>query len=175
MANSWKRAVFLDRDGVINIDTGYPHRIDEFVLIPGAAAAIRRANEAGYSVFVVTNQGGIGLGYFSVDTLTAFHDHMISVLEAEKAIITDIAFCPHHPKALLEENRDCDCRKPKPAMILDLAERHHIDLAASAMIGDRDTDIMAAEAAGVRGFLFDGVNLDHLMQDVLNQLSGRAA
>lgn len=169
-----KRAIFLDRDGVINVDDGYTHRIEDFQLMPGAAAAIRRACAAGYHVFVVTNQGGIALGYFTEKDLQRFHDHMLAELNEEKAIITDIAFCPHHPRSPDPAMQTCTCRKPDPGMILSLAEKHSIDLANSAMIGDRETDVEAGQAAGVKAFLFDGENLDTLMQDVLVQLTGEA-
>ena len=169
-----QKAIFLDRDGVINVDTGFPHRIEEFALIEGAASAIRLANQAKCKVLVVSNQGGIALGKFGHGEVKAFHDHMVSCLEEEGAYITDIEYCPHHPEALEESERHCTCRKPSPEMILRLAERHRIDTNLSALIGDRETDLQAAEAAGVDGFLFDGsVGLDILMAEVLTHLSAK--
>lgn len=165
------RAIFLDRDGVINIDEGYTHRIEDFSLIDGAASAIRRANTAGFKVMVVTNQGGIGLGYYDHADVRSFHAHMQAVLEREAAIITDIAYCPHHPRSPDPGLRDCTCRKPSPEMLLTLASRHNIDLAASAMIGDRDTDVAAGTAAGAHAFLFNGGSLDTLMIEVLDHLA----
>ena len=174
MAGKGDKAIFLDRDGVINVDGGFTHRVEDFELVPGAADAIRRANAAGYKVLVATNQGGIALGRYGRDDVTLFHQHMLDELGAMDARIDAIAFCPHHPESKWVSERDCDCRKPKPGMILELAERHGIDLAASAMIGDRTTDVEAAEAAGTRGFLFDGGNLDECMAAVLDQLGGGA-
>lgn len=171
METAANKAIFLDRDGVINVDDGYTHRLEDFALMPGAAAAIRRANEAGYKVMVVTNQGGIGLGYYSEDDMRCFHDHMQHQLAEASAVITDIAWCPHHPRAAQPENRNCSCRKPSPKMILDLAERHNIALAKSAMIGDRETDVAAGEAAGMKAYLFDGTDLDKLMRNVLAELN----
>lgn len=171
MASTTNRAIFLDRDGVINIDTGYTHRVDDFAFVPGAARAIRRANEADYKVLVVTNQGGIGLGYYDHDAVALFHHHMLAMLAEEGAHITDIAYCPHHPNAVDPADRSCDCRKPSPKMILDLARRHDINPGLSAMIGDRASDIEAATAAGAEGFLFDGGDLDALMAEILARLS----
>lgn len=170
-----QRAIFLDRDGVINVDGGYTHRIEDFQLIDGAAAAIRRANEAGYIVLVVTNQGGIGLGYYDHEDVDAFHAHMKTVLEAEGAVISDFAYCPHHPKSPDPAQRECACRKPSPEMILFLAEKHHVDCSASSMIGDRNSDVEAGHAAGMQAFLFDGNNLDTLMINVLATLNTNEA
>ena len=175
MAGNGDKAIFLDRDGVINIDTGYPHRVEDFALVEGAAEAIRRANAAGYKVLVATNQGGVALGRYGKDDVTLFHQHMLDTLGAMDARIDAIAFCPHHPESKWESERSCRCRKPEPGMILELAERHGIDLASSAMIGDRATDVEAAEAAGTRGFLFDGGNLDECMAEVLDALAAGTA
>lgn len=164
------RAIFLDRDGVINIDHGYTYRVADFALVEGAAAAIRHANAAGYLVLVVTNQGGIGLGYYDHDDVRRFHDHMFATLAEEQAVIHDVAYCPHHPKAPDPEHRDCSCRKPSPAMLLGLAEKHDVDLGQSAMIGDRITDLEAGRAAGAQSFLFEGGRLDLLMKTVLTTI-----
>ena len=172
MTDSGNKAMFLDRDGVINVDHGYTHRVEDFELVDGAAEAIRRANKAGFKVLVVTNQGGIALGRYGKDDVVLFHQHMIDTLSAMGATIDAIAFCPHHPDSKWASERTCACRKPKPGMILDLAARHGIDLAASAMIGDRTTDVEAAEAAGMRGFLFEGGSLDECMAGALDSLGG---
>ena len=165
-----RRAIFLDRDGVINVDTGYPHKTEDCQLIPGAAAAIRRARREGYMICVVTNQGGIALGYYDEAGLRRFNDHLAGLLAEDGAALDAIHFCPHHPSSPDPARRQCSCRKPQPGMLLDLAREHNIDMSASAMIGDRVTDIEAGEAAGVRAFLFDGGNLDTLMLKVLASL-----
>ena len=172
MAENGDKAIFLDRDGVIVEDVGYSNRIEDFKLVEGAAEAIRRAGGAGYKTLVATNQGGIAIGCFSEEDMALFHRHMVETLAAMGAHIDDIAFCPHHPKAEREEDRECGCRKPKPGLILDLAGRHGVDVSASAMIGDRATDVEAGEAAGAAGFLFEGGSLDELMKDVLGHLEG---
>lgn len=165
------KALFLDRDGVLNVDTGYPHRREDCVLIDGADRAIALAHAAGYKVFIVTNQGGIALEYFTAEDVIAFHDHLVGLLTASGGVITDIAFCPHHPKAPDPQWRDCACRKPHPGMILDLAAKHGVDLAASLMVGDRDSDLQAGEAAGCTAHLFQGGRLDDFITPLLRAAS----
>ncbi|MCL6516563.1 HAD family hydrolase [Alicyclobacillus sp.] len=139
-----KRAVFLDRDGVINDNRRPVNRPEELVLFPFAGRAIRLLNEAGWRVFVATNQGGVGLGYMTEADLAAVHRRMQALLSDQGARIDDIAACTHRPDA------GCGCRKPRPGMLLELARRHGIDLTASYMVGDRDTDVEAGRAAGTR-------------------------
>ena len=165
-----RTAVFLDRDGVINRDTGYPHRLDEFELMPGAIAAIAAIHQAGVPVFVVTNQGGIGLGLYDHQSVALFHAQMLAEVVAGGGHITDIAYCPHHPDAGAPHMRQCLCRKPSPLMLQRLAGRHNIDLASSIMIGDRQTDMTAASAAGCRGFLFNSGRLDNLVLPLIDSL-----
>ena len=165
-------AIFLDRDGVINVDHGYPHKLEHFAFMPDAETAIKRAHHKNIPIFIVTNQGGIGLGYFDITAMRQFHDHMLAQIADAGGHITDIAYCPHHPKSPDPVMRDCDCRKPKPGMILDLARRHQIDVSKSIMIGDRATDMEAASAAGCQGFLYQGGSLltvmDSAMQHIAN-------
>lgn len=136
-----KKAIFLDRDGVVNDNSKLVNRPEDLILYPWTAAAIRRFKAAGFSVMIVTNQGGIELGYFSENDLLAIHRHLKAILERDGAAIDDIAYCPHYYQA-------CECRKPKPGMLLDLAEKHGINLSLSWMIGDREPDILAGIAAG---------------------------
>ncbi|WP_058304312.1 D-glycero-alpha-D-manno-heptose-1,7-bisphosphate 7-phosphatase [Gorillibacterium timonense] len=152
------RAVFLDRDGVINEcqtdrvrHVNHPHQL---FLFPGVPEAIKALNDAGYLVFVVTNQGGIGFGFMKEASLHAIHERMTKLLLEKGAILTDIAYCPHRPKA------GCECRKPKPGMLKRLAEKHAIDMSASIMVGDRDTDIMAGRAAGCKTVRIGAPDLD---------------
>ncbi|MCE2516902.1 MAG: HAD family hydrolase [Alphaproteobacteria bacterium] len=165
------KALFLDRDGVLNVDTGYPHRVEDLVMIDGADRAVAMAHAAGYKVFIVTNQGGIALNYFTEEDMTAFHDHMVSIINKGGGVITDIAFCPHHPKSPDPGLRECDCRKPQPNMILDLARRHNIDLTRSLMVGDRESDIAAGQAAGCPAHLFEGGRLDDFISPLLRAAS----
>lgn len=164
-------AVFLDRDGVININHGYPHKVEDFAFMPDADKAIKLAHQMGHQIFVVTNQGGIGLGFFDIAALRLFHDHMLAEIANAGGQITDIAFCPHHPKSPDPDMRECECRKPKPGMILELAKKHQIDLERSIMIGDRVTDMDAAHSAGCHGFLYKGGSLLTVMNVALQHIS----
>lgn len=143
--------MFLDRDGVIN--EVLSHRVKfvnkptDFYLLDGVGEAIKRFNDEGLKVFVVTNQGGIGLGYMKEAALQDVHRKMEADLEAFGAKIADIAYCPHKPHA------NCACRKPKPQMILDLADKYDIDLSKSYMVGDREPDIEAGKEAGTQTIL----------------------
>jgi len=141
-----KPAIFLDRDGVINEvltkRVKFVNKPQDFYLLDGVGQAIHMLNQAGYPVFVVTNQGGVGLGYMTEKDLQAVHQKMEDDLTKEDAFITEIAYCPHKPHA------GCHCRKPKAGMLLTLAEEHHIDMQNSFMVGDRKPDIEAGNAAG---------------------------
>ena len=149
-----KKAVFLDRDGTINEEKDYLHRIEDFAFIPGAPEAIRRLKEAGFLVIVVTNQSGVARGYFSRDDVDLLHDHIQRELGKIGTAIDAFYFCPHHPeKGVGELKVDCDCRKGRPGMLLQAAAEHGIDLAASWMIGDKRADLEAGRAAGCRSLL----------------------
>ena len=161
-------AVFLDRDQTLTIDHGYTHLVDDFGWMPGAPDALRLFHAHGIACFIVTNQGGIGKGLYSADQMQAFNAHLCAEAARAGGHITDIAFCPHHPDAITDALRTpSPCRKPEPGMILDLAERWNIDLAASVMIGDRDSDVVAGRAAGCHAYLFDGSDLAALADDVM--------
>lgn len=139
------KAVFLDRDGVINDNVNkHVNNPDELFLFPGVGPAIRQLKEAGFLVFVVTNQGGVGLGYMKEEMLRTIHDKMETELLQDGAVLDEIAYCAHKPRA------GCACRKPEPGMIFRLAERHKVDLKHSYMVGDRDTDIYAGQKAGTK-------------------------
>ena len=158
--------VFLDRDGVINADIGYLWRREDFVWIPGAPAAIRLFNERGRPVVVVTNQSGVARGYYSEQDVESLHRWMNAELNRQGARIDAFYFCPHHPDgAIPEYTRVCDCRKPQPGMLLQAMEDWRADPATSFLIGDKESDVAAAAAAGIRGYLFDGKNLLEFVED----------
>ncbi len=162
-------AVFLDRDGVLNIDSGYPHLPEHLVLIPGAAEAVRRLNTLGYLVVVVTNQSGVARGLYTEAQMNAFNDLLVRRLAANGARIGAVYSCPFHSEA--EDPRwfhpDHPDRKPNPGMILRAVADHAIDPARSFLIGDRQSDLEAARRAGIPGFLFEGPDLNAFVKDLL--------
>ncbi len=154
-----KPAVFFDRDDTLVRDTGYMYKIEEFSWMNGAEAALRLLHEAGVPAFIITNQGGIARGFFTVDQMHGFHDHLCAQAIEAGGMITDIAFCPHHPLALTKQMAGpCSCRKPAPGLILQLAEKWQLTLDASIVIGDRPSDIEAGERAGCTAYQLDETN-----------------
>ena len=147
------RAVFIDRDGTINEEKEYLYRTDDFAFIPGAPQAIRRLNEAGFLVIVVTNQSGVARGYYTEEDVHLLHRHIASQLELFGARVDAWYYCPHHPTGRGSYALPCRCRKPLPGMLLEAARRFDIDLDASVMIGDKLVDVEAGTAAGCRPIL----------------------
>jgi D,D-heptose 1,7-bisphosphate phosphatase len=151
---NWRKrpAVFLDRDGTLNEDTGYVHRIADFHWLPGAVEGVRRLNEAGFYVFVVTNQAGVARGLYSEDDVKALHAWVQEQLRDQGAHIDDFRYCPFHPEGSVEAYRRRDeWRKPGPGMLRSLAEHWPVDMSHSVMIGDKDIDAEAGQAAGIEG------------------------
>ena len=145
-----KIAVFLDRDGVINQDTGYVSCVDDFHFIDGTIEALQILKKKGYCLVVVTNQSGIARGYFTEEQFMSLTEWMDWSLADRDVDLDGIYFCPHHPTAGVGEYRqECNCRKPAPGMLLDAAKDLKIDLADSYMVGDKAGDLQAAKAAGV--------------------------
>ncbi len=144
------KAVFLDRDGVINIDHGYVSKAAEFEFIEGVFEACRYLQSLGYLLIVVTNQSGIGRGYYTEQDFTDLTRWMLSEFNQNGVDITDVYFCPHHPKhALPMYQIECDCRKPEPGMLLNAIEKYKIDPKKSVMIGDKISDVQAGHAANI--------------------------
>lgn len=168
-----QRAVFLDRDGTINQYVGFLRDIDDFALIEGAAGAIRRINQSGYLAIVVTNQPVIARGEVTWTELNRIHCKMETLLGQQGAYIDDIFVCPHHPDkgfpGEAEEYKvNCGCRKPKPGLLLQAAAKYNVDLAASWMIGDRLSDIMAGQAAGCQTQLLEkGFSLEDAVNGIM--------
>lgn len=160
LANKQK-AVFLDRDGTINVYKGFLRNIDDFELIEGVSEAIKRINESGYLAIVVTNQPVVARGEVTFEELGRIHDKMETLLGLGGAYVDAIYYCPHHPHKgyegeVPELKFECECRKPKPGMLLRAAEDFNIDLSRSIMVGDGETDIMAGKAAGCMTVLLNG-------------------
>ena len=139
-----QRAVFLDRDGTIARDVPYCRHVDDFVILPGVPEAVRLLNECAFKVVVITNQSGISRGYFTEETLSLIHRKMKEELKKHGASVDAIYYCPHHP------DDDCECRKPKPGLLLHAAEDMGISLRLSYMIGDDRKDTEAGREAGCR-------------------------
>ena len=143
-------ALFLDRDGVINVDTGYVHKPEDCTFVEGIFELVNRANTLGYKVFVVTNQAGIARGYYTEAQFLAFSAWMKAEFSNNNALIDEIYFCPHHPvHGIGDYLTACDCRKPQPAMFLKAKKAFNINMAASVMVGDNMSDLEAAIAARV--------------------------
>ena len=143
-------AIFLDRDGTMNVDHGYVHEIDNFQFIDGAIEAMQELKKMGYALVMVTNQSGIARGMFSEETFMQLTEWMDWSLADRDVDLDGIYFCPHHPEAVVEEYRQqCDCRKPEPGMLLAARKELNIDMAASYMVGDKIDDMLAGKAAGV--------------------------
>ncbi|MBE33687.1 D-glycero-beta-D-manno-heptose-1,7-bisphosphate 7-phosphatase [bacterium] len=149
------KAIFLDRDGVINVDTSYIKSPDELVLYPFAAYAIKQLNEAGYIVVVVTNQSVIARNICTEKTLELIHEKLEAELKKEEAYVNKIYYCPHHPEGNGSDKnnpyvKECECRKPKAGMLFQAKVEFNIDFSESFMVGDSECDIQAGITAGVK-------------------------
>jgi D-glycero-D-manno-heptose 1,7-bisphosphate phosphatase len=155
------KALFLDRDGVINIDKGYVHKIEDFEFIEGIFDLCKSYQDKGYLIIVITNQAGIARGYYTEEDFLKLSEWMKKEFAKRNVIITDIFYCPHHP----DFTGECECRKPKPGMILKAAKKYNIDLSESILIGDKITDIEAGKRAGIRfNYLIDNEKLINLIK-----------
>ncbi len=168
-------AVFLDRDGVICKEVDLLHRVEQMELIDGAAEAIRKINQAGYLAIVVTNQPVIARNLCSLEELQEIHNRMETLLGEQHAYLDAIYFCPHHPdkgypEEWVEYKIDCNCRKPKPGMLLQAQKDFNIDMQASYMIGDRKQDIAAGEAAHVGQSVLVDTNRAGALLEAVTQL-----
>lgn len=168
-----QKAIFLDRDGTINRFKGFLRDVGEMELLPGIAKAIRKINGSEYLCIVITNQPVIARGEVTFEELDIIHAKMETLLGLEGAYIDGLYFCPHHPHSgyegeIKELKIDCDCRKPKPGMLMKAAEDFNIDLNASFMIGDSDNDVLAGERAGCKAYKIDtDGDLNGIVDDIL--------
>lgn len=145
-----KKALFLDRDGVINIEKNYVYKIEEFEFVDGIFNVCKYFQDRGYLLIVTTNQAGIARGYYNEDDFHKLCDWMVIEFKKRDIIIDKIYFCPHHPESPIKKYRvECYCRKPKPGMILEAQKDFNIDLKKSILVGDKESDVKAGLNAGI--------------------------
>lgn len=151
-----KKAVLFDRDGTLNVDTGYLHRIEDLKWVKGARELIGKLTREGWTLIVVTNQSGVARGYYKEEDVRTLHEAMNEELARFGGHIAEYFYCPHLVGAAVKEyDLDCPDRKPRPGMIEKAIEKYHLAKEETVLIGDSPRDVEAAEAGGIRGFLFD--------------------
>ena len=161
-------AVFFDRDGVLNIDKAYVHKVEDFEWVAGAREAIKLCNDRGYLTFVVTNQAGVARGYYGIEAIQTLHDWMSADLAKIGAHIDEFQYCPYHEEGVVAEWRQAsDRRKPAPGMILDCLKGWPVRKESSLLVGDMPHDLQAAVAAGIKGHLFEGGDLLSFIRPLL--------
>ena len=150
------KALFLDRDGTINVDKGYIYKPEDFVFLDGIVNAIKKYSQSGYLIIVITNQSGIARGYYTEYDLLALHEYIDALLLKENARIDKWYYCPHHPEAGIGLYRvDCNCRKPKTGMIEQAVAEFDIDVSQSLLVGDSPRDLECGEKMGIRSLYID--------------------
>jgi D-glycero-D-manno-heptose 1,7-bisphosphate phosphatase len=151
MPSELRRAAFIDRDGVINVESDHVGRPEDFHLLPHAIEGLRRLQAHGYALVVVTNQAGIAKGLYTEDDYQRVTRHMTDLLRSQQIRLDAVYHCPHHPLGTIRRFAiECDCRKPGPGMLLRAAAEMHLDLASSVLVGDKISDTAAGRAAGLR-------------------------
>lgn len=183
MSETNKRVVFLDRDGTINVEVGYLSRPEDFVMIDGAAEAIKLLNDAGFVVVVVSNQSGVARGYFTEEDVMKVNDRMLFELNVKGAFVDAVYYCPHHPDFGDEKYKvDCECRKPKTGMVEKAKEELGISTEGSFVVGDHKGDIELGKNIGAKTVLLlsghgseeakklgeEGITPDHTAKDILS-------
>lgn len=149
-------AAFIDRDGTINVDKGHVHRVEDLEYIPGALDALRLASDHGVLIFVVTNQAGIAKGMYGETEFLALTESMLEQMGSYGIRVKDVLYCPHHPQATVQKyRRACECRKPAPGLLRGAMEREKLLATDSVMIGDKNSDIEAGRALGLRTYLVE--------------------
>lgn len=152
---SKKKALFLDRDGVINIDLGHVHKIDNFIFNPEIFKICDEYQKKNYLIFIVTNQAGIAKGFYSLSDFETLSKWMIEKFKEKNIVITKVYYCPHHP----DFDKNCDCRKPNPGMILKAEKDYNLDLQNSVLYGDKQSDLEAGKRAGIKTLVKYKINL----------------
>ncbi len=162
-----RKAVFLDRDGTLNVNFGYVHRRQDWEWIDGAIKALKSLQSAGFELVIVTNQAGIARGYYQPADVEALHDWMRAELAAHGVTLTGIYYCPHHPD--FGETRHCSCRKPQAGMLVQAAQDLRLDLEQSWIIGDQLTDAAAGLKAGTKAVVIGTQTAEDVLQSVSDQ------
>ena len=148
------KAIFLDRDGTINVDRRYVHRIEDFDFLPGAVEGLRILQDAGYALIVITNQSGIARGYYTEEDFLRLNAYMAETLAKRGVVIADTLYCPHLPDAkIIRYRKDCGCRKPKPGLYYEAAKKWDIDFSQSWAVGDRARDCAICAETDCKGIL----------------------
>lgn len=148
------KAIFLDRDGTINEETHYLYRIEDFIFMPRVVDALKKIQQAGFLLIIITNQSGIGRGYYTEEDFRTLNSWMVNALKEQGVFIRDVYYCPHIPDAAVQQYRkDCECRKPKLGMFRQAIVDYNIDLSKSYAIGDKIRDCAICENTECRGFL----------------------
>jgi D-glycero-D-manno-heptose 1,7-bisphosphate phosphatase len=163
------KAVFLDRDGTINVEKNYLHKVQDFEFLPDAVEGMKILQDAGFLLIIVTNQSGIGRGYYTEEDFQILNDWMLGVLEENGVHITDVLYCPHLPDAGIEKYRKiCDCRKPALGMFKQAVSKHNIDLNVSWAVGDKLRDCSICEKSDCRGILVGHNEKPEIIQAVMD-------
>lgn len=165
VSSSKKTAVFLDRDGVINREVNYCHKIEDFIFVSGVIEALKMLQRKFDHLFIVTNQAGIGKGFYTEKQYSTLTSWMISRLADEGVNITKVYFCPHHISGVYPYNINCDCRKPKPGMINQAVREYNIDVSKSILIGDKSSDMQAAQNANLKRKILMGTGHVTTLED----------
>ncbi|MEJ5172796.1 MAG: D-glycero-beta-D-manno-heptose 1,7-bisphosphate 7-phosphatase [Hydrogenothermaceae bacterium] len=172
------KAVFLDRDGVINVDRGYVHKIEDFEFYPNVFEALKKLQDAGFKLFIVTNQSGIAVGYYTEEDFIKLTEYMLKEFEKEGISIEKVYYCPHHENGIVPKySFKCDCRKPESGMIRQAIEDFGVDPTKSFLIGDKENDIIAAHKESIKAILVktgqglkyvDNTTADYVAEDILD-------
>lgn len=150
------KAVFFDRDNTLIIDSDYMHKIEDFKLYPDTLSSLKLLQDKNYKIFIVTNQSGVGRGYFNLDQMHAFNKYMLKCFTESGIEIAELVYCPHSPED------KCDCRKPEPKLINELINKYGIDKSSSYMVGDKLSDAEAGKNAGITGILLNNESEDFI-------------
>lgn len=161
------KAIFLDRDGTINVEKHYLYKIEDFEFLPDAIAALKKLQDAGFLLIIITNQSGIARGYYSEEDYLKLNTWMLEELKRQDVIISDVYYCPHLPEARIEKYRKtCECRKPKLGLFEQAVIEHNIDLGDSFAIGDKLRDCAICENTDCRGFLIGSQEKNEVIEEV---------